>query len=77
MGFCGVKPPRLSCLPVLRTCSWIPQRLFNKLAHCGAAPQREVYIQLLGAFADDHALEGVFLHLTELPAVVCGAAPRA
>ena len=73
MGFCGVKPQRVRCLPVLRTCSWIPQRLFNKWAHCGAAPEREVHLELLGAFADDHALEGVFLHLTELPAVASGA----
>ena len=73
MGFCGVKPQRVRYLPVLRTCSWISQRLFNKLTHCGAAPQREVYLELLGAFADDHALEGVFLHLTELPAVASGA----
>ena len=58
---------------MLRTCSWIPQRLFNKWAHCGAAPKREVHLESLRAFVDDHALEGVFLRLTELPAVASGA----
>jgi hypothetical protein len=31
------------------------------LAHRGAAPKMEVHLELLGAFVDDHALDGVFL----------------
>ena len=48
--------------------------LFDGLTHCGPAPQAEIHLELLGASVDDHALEAVFLGLTQHSTIASGAA---
>jgi len=47
--------------------------LFDELAHCGPAPQAEIHLELLGAFVDDQALDGLLLEHTEHPPIASGS----
>jgi hypothetical protein len=49
-----------------------PKFLLYKLTDCRAAPQVKVHLELLRALVDDHALDGVFLHLTERTTIASG-----
>ena len=48
--------------------------LIYQLTHSGSAPQVKVHLELLGAFVNDHELNGVFLRRAEHPAITSGTA---
>ena len=50
--------------------------LFDELTHRSAAPQAEHYLVLFPALVDDHALDRVFLRLTEHSPMALAASAR-